>query len=231
MQNSICFSFLCPFSICTGQKISFVVGYLCCWNYHLLVFQILSKWPSRPQTETNVWLTGGRDVKPTSTKGIFLLFKRFKYILRTHASKKGFTSQQCNVLYTYIKRWVSCHIPHRETLPSPHYQDACTLRQVKQLQLFHITVASGSVLLPHQVEVTYWLSISFCHLSKHKAANRMTPVLLSNLPISSVVLSLQIHVLMKWFSVNTNLATLDFIIKKSPTCLYRKGLFRRPFFV
>ena len=65
--------------------------------------------------------------------------------------QKGFTSQEQNVSYTCIKRWVSCYIPHRKTLPSPHYQDTCTLRWAKQLQLFHITIASGSVLLSHQV--------------------------------------------------------------------------------
>ena len=67
---------------------------------------------------------------------------------------------------------------------------------MKQLQLFHITVTLGSVPLSHQVEVTYCLSISYCHLSQHKAAKAMTPVL-SKLPITLVDLAVQVHVLIK----------------------------------
>ena len=35
---------------------------------------------------------------------------------------------------------------------------------------------------------------------------------------------------MKWLSVTTKLTTMGFIIKKSLTYLYGKGLFSRPFF-
>ena len=72
------------------------------------------------------------------------------------------------------------------------------------------------------IEVTYYLSASFCHLTQQKAAKGMTPVQ-NNLPITLVVLTVQVHVLMEW-------SKLNYITKKSSTYLYGKGLFRKPLF-
>ena len=142
---------------------------------------------------------------------------------------KRFYITRTDISYTYEKMGILVHTKQRnftittlsgclypkmsETAPTPPH-NSC----IRECSSF----TSG-------IEVTYCLSVSFCHLTQQKSAKGMTPVL-SSLPITLVVLAVQVHALMKWFSVNTSLTTLGFLIKKSPTYLYEKGLFRKPLF-